>query len=211
MAQAFVIALLGAESTGKTTLAAQLRDALAADGQRVAVVWEYLREFCMDAGRTPHKDEQAAIAEEQTRRIDAARLDHDVVISDTTALMVAVYSELVFADRSLYPAAAAAQRAIDLTLLTSLDIPWQADGLQREGPHVQEPVDALLRNALQREGLGYAVVAGSGPQRLVSAMQAVRHAMRAPSAEDEAAGNPKWQGVCDRCGDVDCERHLLPR
>lgn len=210
MSGGFVIALLGAESTGKTTLAAQLRDALAADGQRVAVVWEYLREFCIDAGRTPHKEEQAGIAAEQTRRIEAARAGHDVVVADTSALMVAVYSELVFADASLYPSASAAQRAIDLTLLTSLDIPWQADGLQREGPHVQGPVDALLRAALQREGLPYAVVAGSGPHRLASAMKAVRHAMRVPSDADEAAGNPKWRWVCERCGDADCERHLLP-
>jgi nicotinamide riboside kinase len=210
MKPAFVIALLGAESTGKTTLAQQLHDALAAEGRRVAVVWEYLREFCVEAGRTPHKEEQTGIAEEQTRRIEAARVDHDIVIADTTALMIAAYSELVFADRSLTPAAAAAQREIDLTLLTSLDIPWQADGLQREGPHVQGPVDALLRAALQAEGLPYAVVAGTGPQRLASAMKAVRHAMREPSADDEAAGNPKWQWVCERCGDAGCERHLLP-
>jgi len=211
MASAFVVALLGAESTGKTTLAAQLRDALAAEGHRVAVVWEYLREFCVDAGRTPHKEEQAGIAAEQARRIEAARADHDIVIADTAALMVAVYSELVFADPSLYAAAAAAQRGVDLTLLTALDIPWQADGLQREGPHVQGPVDALLRAALQREGLAYAVVAGSGPQRLASAMQAVRHAMRVPSIEDEAAGNPRWEWICERCGDAGCERHFLPR
>jgi nicotinamide riboside kinase len=211
MASAFVVALLGAESTGKTTLAAQLRDALAAQGHRVAVVWEYLREFCVEADRTPHKEEQAGIAAEQMRRIDAARRDHDIVIADTTALMVAVYSELVFADPTLYAAAAAAQREVNLTLLTALDIPWQPDGLQREGPHVQGPVDALLRAALQRERLAYSVVAGSGPQRLESALQAVRHAMRSPSQADEAAGNPKWQWVCERCGDVDCERHLLPR
>lgn len=211
MARGFVVALLGAESTGKTTLAAQLRDAMSAEGHRVAVVWEYLREFCVAAGRTPHKEEQAGIAGEQARRIEAARADHDVVIADTSALMVAVYSELVFADTSLYAAAAQAQRGVDLSLLTALDIPWQADGLQREGPHVQGPVDALLRTALQRERLAYSVVSGDGPQRLASALKAVRHAMRAPSADDEAAGNPRWRWVCERCGDADCERHLLPR
>lgn len=211
MARGFVVALLGAESTGKTTLAGQLRDALSAQGHRVAVVWEHLREFCVVADRTPHKEEQAGIADEQARRIEAARAEHGVVIADTSALTVAVYSELVFADTSLYPAAAAAQRQVDLTLLTALDIPWQADGLQREGPHVQGPVDALLRAALQREGLAYSIVSGHGPQRLDSALKAVRHAMRAPSPADEAAGNPKWQWVCERCGDVDCERHLLPR
>lgn len=210
MARGFAVALLGAESTGKTTLAAQLREVLAAEGHRVAVVWEYLREFCVQADRTPHQEEQAAIAEEQTRRIEQARHDHDIVIADTTALMVAVYSELVFLDRSLYRTAAAAHRACDLTLLTALDIPWQPDGLQREGPQVQQPVDTLLRAALQREQLPFAVVAGAGPLRLAAALKAVRHALRAPAAADDAAANPRWQWVCDRCGDADCERHLLP-
>ena len=211
MARALVIAIVGAESTGKTTLAAELRDALLAEGHAVALVGEYLRAFCDEQGRTPACDEQAAIAAEQTRCIEERARDHDIVVADTTALMIAVYSELVFADTSLYPTAAAAHRTCDLTLLSALDLPWQADGLQRDGAHVREPVDALLRAVLQREGLPYAVVSGSGAQRLASALEAVRHALRRPSNADEAAANPRWHWVCERCGDVDCERHLLPR
>ena len=210
MARGFVIAIVGAESTGKTTLATELRDALVAEGHSVALVGEYLREFCDGQGRTPVCEEQAAIATEQTRRIDERSRDHDIVVADTTALMIAVYSELVFADTSLYPAAAAAHRTCDLTLLSALDLPWQADGVQRDGAHVREPVDAMLRAALQREGLSYAVVSGSGAQRLASALQAVRHALRRPAGADESAANPRWHWVCERCGDVDCERHLLP-
>src|SRR6516225_9891759 len=91
----FVIALLGAESTGKTTLAAELATALQAPGRRVGIVAEYLREFCERHGRTPRRDEQHGIAQEQTRRIDQAAAEHDIVIADTTALMIAVYSEQV--------------------------------------------------------------------------------------------------------------------
>jgi nicotinamide riboside kinase len=209
MAAAFVVGIVGAESTGKTTLAAALRDALAAEGRRVALVPEFLREFCDREGRTPRQPEQARIADEQSRRIALARAGHDIVIADTTALMIAVYSETVFGDRSLYASAEQAHRCCDLTLLTSLDIPWQPDGLQRDGPHVREPVDARVRAALQRAGISYAIVPGTGPQRLGAALQAVRHALRLPSPDDEAA--PRWQWVCDRCGDVACERHLLPR
>ena len=43
MARGKVVALLGAESTGKTTLASALRDALVADGHDAVVVSEYLR------------------------------------------------------------------------------------------------------------------------------------------------------------------------
>ena len=206
-----VIAIVGAESTGKTTLAGELQAALQHDGRSVALVSEYLREFCDRHARTPRVDEQAGIAQEQTRRIAAAAASHEIVIADTSALMIAVYSEQVFGDRSLYDSAIEAQRRCTLTLLTALDIPWQADGLQRDGPQVREPVNALVRAALGRGGLGYSVVAGTGPARLSHALLAVRHALLAPSVLDEARANPRWQWVCERCGDAECERHLLPR
>ena len=202
-----VIAIVGAESTGKTTLARDVADALRADGQKVALVGEYLREFCDTHKRTPQLHEQAAIAAEQTLRIADAAQAHDIVVADTTALMIAVYSEQVFGDRSLYTEAEAAQRGYALTLLTALDLPWQADGLQRDGPHVREPVTALVRASLARAAVPYSVVSGSGDARLASALAAVRHAMR--SLEGNNA-SPGWHWVCERCGDTDCERHLLP-
>lgn len=206
-----IVAIVGAESTGKTTLAAELQTALRRDGRSVALVGEVLREFCDRHARTPRRDEQAGIAREQSRRIAEAAAAHDVVVADTTALMIAVYSEQVFGDRSLYADALEAQRGCALTLLTALDIPWQADGLQRDGPHVREPVNALVRAALSRGGLGYSVVAGTGPARLSHALLAVRHALLEPSVLDEARASPRWQWVCERCGDAACERHLLPR
>ncbi|MES3016106.1 MAG: ATP-binding protein [Pseudomonadota bacterium] len=206
-----VIALLGAESTGKTTLALALRDALVAESRDAVVVPEYLREFCDHAQRTPRPDEQQAIADEQTRRIDAAALAHSFVIADTTALMIAVYSDQVFGDTGLYARAQAAHaRRCDLTLLTALDLPWQADGLQRDGPQVREPVDAKVRAALQRAEVPYSIVFGSGEARLAAALAAVRRALAPPPADADAA--TRWHWHCERCGDANCERHpLLPR
>jgi nicotinamide riboside kinase len=207
MSGAFVIGLLGAESTGKTTLAVELGAALAQAGLRTAVVPEYLREFCDHAGRTPRVDEQAAIAAEQSRRIAAAAAAHDIVVADTTALMIAVYSEQVFGDASLYAGALAAHARCGLTLLTALDLPWQADGLQRDGAHVREPVDALVRAALGRAGLDCSVVFGQGPARLANALAAVARARQPPPPLDERA---RWRWLCERCGDAECERHRLP-
>jgi nicotinamide riboside kinase len=206
-----VIALLGAESTGKTTLAQALAATLAAEGRDVAVVPEYLREFCDTHARTPRIDEQRGIAAEQTRRIAAAAAQHACVIADTSALMIAVYSDQVFGDTRLYADAQAAHaQGCDLTLLTALDLPWQADGLQRDGPQVREPVDAKVRAALERAGVPYAVVFGSGDARLGAALAAVRRALAGPPADDEAAA-PRWHWHCERCGDADCERHrILP-
>ncbi len=210
---AFVIALVGAESTGKTTLAQALRTALATPTCRIAVVGEYLREFCDARGRTPLRDEQPHIAAEQTRRIEATAADHDIVIADTTALMIAVYSDQVFGDTSLYADAQAAHARCDLTLLTALDVAWQADGLQRDGPQVREPVDARVRAALGRARAVYAVVSGSGSARSESAMASVRRAMDPPAESVDAnVGPARWHWHCERCGDANCERQaLLPR
>ena len=175
----FVIALLGAESTGKTTLAAEIGAALAAHDLRVAVVGEALREFCDANARTPRRDEQAAIAAAQSARIDAAAAGHEIVVADTTALMIAVYSDFVFADASLYPDALSAQRRCDLTLVTALDLPWRADGLQRDGPHVREPVDGRIRAALARAGVAFEPVSGGGSARLEAALAAVARALPA--------------------------------
>jgi len=205
MTRAFVVGLLGAESTGKTTLAEQLGAALRATDWRVAVVQEHLREFCDLHGRTPRIEEQAGIAAEQTRRIEAAAQTHDIVVADTTALMIAVYSDQVFGDTSLYAAALRDHARCDLTLLTALDLPWQADGLQRDGPQVRAPVDARVRRALASAGLDCAVVFGQGDVRLANALAALDRARRPP------APATRWRWVCERCGDADCERHrLLP-
>ena len=176
---AFVVALLGAESTGKTTLAAEIGAALAARGIRVEVVAEFLREFCDVHARTPRRDEQTGIAAAQTARIDAAAKRSEVVVADTTALMIAVYSDLVFADAGLYDDALAAQRRVDLTLVTALDLPWQADGLMRDGAHVREPVDAKLRAALARGAVANTTIAGAGPARVAAALAAIDAALAA--------------------------------
>ena len=177
MNRAFVVALLGAESTGKTTLAEEIGAVLVGRGIRVAMVGEALREFCVEHGRTPRREEQTAIAGEQTRRIDVAAANTQIVVADTTALMIAVYSDLVFGDTGLYALAEAEQGRCDLTLVTALDLPWQPDGLQRDGEHVREPVDALVRAALARAGVGFDTIYGTGPARLRAALAAVDRAL----------------------------------
>ena len=80
MSQALVIAVVGAESTGKTTLAAELAARLGADtGLACTHVDEHLRHWCEAAGRTPRIDEQQGIAQAQQDRIAQAAASHDVV------------------------------------------------------------------------------------------------------------------------------------
>jgi nicotinamide riboside kinase len=201
------IALLGAESTGKTRLAGELADHLRKEGRSVAVVSEVLREWCEREQRTPRPDEQLPIAQEQERRVEAAAAGADVVIADTTALMVAIYSAMLFEDGSLYRFALERQRAYAATLVTGLDLPWVADGLQRDGPHVREPVDRLIRGMLAQGRVHYRVVYGSGPERLSNALAALATSASAPGAAEET-GQP-WVWSCDKCGDPECEHRLF--
>jgi nicotinamide riboside kinase len=203
-----IITLLGAESTGKSTLAQALAQHLQAQGQDAVAVGEYLREWCTLHHRTPRVDEQAHIAATQQQRIEAAAALHSVVIADTSPLMIALYSEYVFADLSLYPLALQQQRTCHVTLLSGLDIAWQADGIQRDGAHVRPHMDTLLRQRLDEATIGYRVVYGLGHARLQNAMNCIAeyvHTTRTSSIN----ASKKWVWTCDKCSDPDCEHRLF--
>jgi nicotinamide riboside kinase len=208
------IALLGAESTGKTQLAGELASRLQAKGLRAVAVPEALRRWCVEAGRAPRPEEQLAIAREQEAAVDAAAQDADIVIADTTALMVAIYAAMLYEDGELLRFALERQQGYDATLVTGLDLPWVPDGLQRDAAHDRAPVDALVRELLQRAGVRYQVVYGSGPQRAAAALSAIRTAGVLPAAllpEDAQAAAPRrpWTWACEKCSDPECEHRLF--
>lgn len=189
MSKVVSIALLGTESTGKTLLAQAMAEALRARGHGTMVVAEWLRTWCDKQGRTPRPNEQLAIAQTQARHVleAAAKLAAAsselpaYVIADTTPLMTAIYSDWLFEDDSLYGMALAHQQTYTHTLITGLDLPWVADGLQRDGPQVREPIDALLRRQLADGAIPYKVIYGSGEERVTNALQACNLPSSLPS------------------------------
>ena len=205
--QGLLVTIVGAESTGKTTLALELVEQLKAKGHHATMVPEVLREFCDREGRTPHEHEQLGLAQAQTQRIQAARAEHDIVVADTSALMISVYSEFIFGDVSLHAMALEAHAQSDLTLLTAVDLPWVADGFVRDGEHVRAPVDALIRSKLIEAGLSHSVIGGTGAQRGAAALSVVEHALHV--AELQRRGQPRkpWRWICEKCDDGDCEQH----
>jgi NadR type nicotinamide-nucleotide adenylyltransferase len=163
-----LVALLGAECTGKSTLAEALAKHFSA-----GLVREYLREWCDTHGRTPQQHEQAHIAAEQAARIEAAARRHALVICDTTPLITALCSQHYFNDDSLLASGLAFQRRCEVTLLCAPDLPWQADGIQRDGPAVRQAFDARLRVALSAGGIAWVDIAGDDNERRAAAMAAI--------------------------------------
>ena len=215
----FRIALLGAESTGKTQLAEHLLAAMQSCGVSVTHVPETLRQWCDAHKRTPQVHEQSAIAMAQADKV--LSVQHGWVIADTTALMTAIYSDFLFQDPTLYAMALQHQALFDVTLLMGLDLPWVPDGLQRDGAHVRAPVDGLLRQALSRAKLPFQVVYGHGPARLNAALWAVQDKLirlkSAVSLESQIErtqsqfglnqGRSAWR--CDLCSDAGCEHRVF--
>jgi nicotinamide riboside kinase len=155
-----IVSIVGAECTGKTSLAQALIEPLTTQtGRPWVMVPEYLREWCDAAGRTPLPHEQAAIAQTQTQRILAAAAKANVV-ADTSALMTAIYSKVLFDDPSLLAAATQQERQFDLTVLLAPEFDWHAGDWQRDGPSTQLAVHRSLlewaktsgANALQPTG-----------------------------------------------------------
>ncbi len=201
------IALLGAECTGKTQLANALVLALNNPAGSAVAVPEVLRVWCTENARTPQSHEQWPIARQQALQLEQLP-DPGYMVADTTPLMTAVYSDLLFQDPTLYPFALHHQALYDLTLVMGLDLPWVADGIQRDGPAVRARVDARLRQVLDTEAIPYCMVYGTGTARTACALQAIAHRRgTASTSARQRASN--WQWNCEKCSDARCEHQLF--
>ena len=176
-----LICILGAESTGKTTLARQL--AVHFDCPWVP---EYLRAFCDERGRTPYRDEQALILETQHVHELAAAANARAaaphaagtsglpfVFCDTAPLTTAIYSDYVFGDHSLYARARMLHQRYALTLLCMPDLGWVADGFMRDSTDAQLKIHDMMTRELANLGVPFAQISGRDRTRLGEATQAL--------------------------------------
>lgn len=166
------VCVLGAESTGTTTLA----EALA--GQ-YATEWvpEYGREYSAAKwarGETEWTtDEFVRIAAEQTRHEDAAaRRSNRVVVGDTNAFATRLWHRRYMGHDSDAVRAEADRVRCDLYLLTGDEIPFVQDGL-RDGEHVRHAMHGWFEDALRGQPVPWRLVRGSPAERLATAAAAV--------------------------------------
>jgi NadR type nicotinamide-nucleotide adenylyltransferase len=163
------VALVGGESTGKTTLSNQLAQFFG-----TVAVEEYAREFLVKTQGAFTSDDMPLIAREQCSREDAAReAASRFLFCDTCALTTWIWSKHYFGE--VHSDVQSLVDALDYSfyLLLSPDIAWEDDGL-RDTPGARDWFFEQTKLALERRSLPFDVVTGHGSDRLDSAISSVK-------------------------------------
>jgi NadR type nicotinamide-nucleotide adenylyltransferase len=185
------VCLVGAESTGKTTLARAL-------AEHYGTIWvpEYGREYSAIKMQSAdaeawRSEEFVHIAAEQSRREDrAAREANRLLICDTDALATGIWHERYMGTPSLEVEALAAPCRYDLYLVTDIGTPFIQDGT-RDGEHIRHWMHARFLEELERQGRCFALVSGSHQERMTAAIEHIDEILTsAPTRPVEAAGAP---------------------
>jgi HTH-type transcriptional repressor of NAD biosynthesis genes len=180
------ISVFGPESTGKSTLAAALADALG-----TVCVPEYARSYLEARGvTTPTRADLDAIAAGQSATEDAlAPACNVALICDTDPLLTAVWCETLFdAPMPLPP------RGYDLTLLCDVDLPWVADPV-RYLPHDRAGFFDRCAAALRAADRRYLVI--RGPDRLAQALEALTPGPPRERRRSVQVGSTWWKDLYD--------------
>ena len=164
------VVILGAESTGTTTLA---RD-LAAHFSSLYIE-EYGRDYPVP---TEWKTSDfVAIAKEQARREDlAARASDGLVVLDTDAFATSVWHWRYLGFRSPEVEAIRPEHRATLTLLTGDEIPFVQDGT-RDGEHIRHAMHAEFARRMEEAGRSYSLVRGPREARLTEAIAFVKRSL----------------------------------
>ena len=164
------IAITGPESTGKSMLAEQL-------AAHYHTVWvpEYAREYLEKLGK-PYEEKDILL-------IARGQLDHEAVLMkmatgylfcDTELLVTKIWSEVKYNRCDPWILHAAENHRYDLYLLCDIDLPWQYDPL-REHPDQRQFLFDLYFNELKNRQFPFAVVNGTGTDRLQNALKTIKN------------------------------------
>jgi nicotinamide riboside kinase len=170
------IVLVGAECSGKTTLARSL-------AARLGTPWvpEYARTYL--AGRSGYTQADVLAIARRQRRAEQALCDtgHRLVIADTDLIVIKIWWAVRFGENNSSIDAALTE---DLTvprrrfyLLPRPDFPWVGDPL-RENPDDRAALHERYRALLDRLGVAYLELSGSKQARLAAAESAVHKLLR---------------------------------
>lgn len=159
------VVVLGAESSGTTTLARDL-----AAHFRSVWVEEYGRECCETYWSGLDYQWQSAefahiAGEQQKRENAAARLANRVLICDTNAWTTRLWHERYLGKMSPEVEQIAAKGRADLYLLTDVNIPFVQDGI-RDGEAIRVAMQKRFIEELEAHNVPWILVAGEPETRL---------------------------------------------
>lgn len=162
------VVLTGSESTGKSTLAADLARHYGAQ-----LVGEFVRKFAEQKNGPIDFSDHGLIARgqmalEDEHLIRAGRL----LVQDTDLLSTVVYCCHYFGRCPTWIEQAALARRPDLYLTCQLDVPWVADGVRDRG-HMREVMQEMFQRAVAASGAPSLDLRGSREERLSRAIEAV--------------------------------------
>ncbi len=168
------ICIVGAESTGTTTLAQDL-------AEHYQTVWvpEYGRKYCEDLSASGvdlwnyswRSEEFLKIADTQCELEDSlAREANRVLICDTDPLATGIWHERYMRFRSPEIEKLAKSRRYQLYFLTDCDIPFVQDGL-RDGETIRQWMTHRFEERLAECHIPWIKVSGTPPDRLKSSVE----------------------------------------
>ena len=163
------IALIGPESTGKTTLCREL-----AVHFHTHWVPEFARAYIGSIGRTYNLQDIEYCAREQLKAEEketehAARL----LFCDTELIIARVWCEDVFKKVPAWLEEKILTHRYDLYLLAYPDLPFVEDPV-RENPHRRTFFFDWYKRELEERNFLYEVIAGEGKQRFLNALGAIQ-------------------------------------
>lgn len=179
------IVIIGPESTGKSTLCAEL-----AAHYQTAWVREYAREYLEKNGTDYGFEDLYKIAEGQLDAEDhrPPTTDHrsapetegspnpQLLFIDTNLYVIKVWSEYVFNKIDNRILTGIAKRKYDLYLLCDVDLPWVKDEL-REYPdlHTRKKLFHYYKEEMAEQNIPWVIISGNYDERLKKSIKAVDH------------------------------------
>ena len=166
------IAIVGPESSGKTTLCEAL-----AQHYQCAYTKEYARAYLEDNGPGYTEDDLIHIArgqllvEGQAQEL-AVKHGGDLIICDTDMITIRIWSKEKFGRCHPLIKKLAQSVKYDLWLLCTPDIPWEPDPL-REDPHDRDRLFVVYRSVLDQSKKNYVVIRGDRGERVAAATAAI--------------------------------------
>jgi len=183
-ARLYVVVVTGSECTGKTTLAREL-------AIRFEAPWsgEFAREYLDRKGAVLDASDVEAVGRGQLDGEDvAAAAATRVLFKDTDLISTVIYARHYYGNCPAWIERAARDRMGDLYLLLHPDVPWVADGLQRDRPLERAHLHDLFRHRLDTLGVQVVDITGDWAKRRVDAFASVAHALQSAPARRQSRG-----------------------